>query len=98
MKAIRYRACLPINVRLPSTRVCETTIPKMKNTKIIAILVLALLLGAVVLQNRQPVETQFLMVTVTMPQILLLLLTTGGGFCLGLLTTLSVRAKTKHKT
>jgi len=70
----------------------------MKTTKIISILVLAIVLGAVVLQNRQPVETHFLMVTVTMPQILLLLLTTGGGFCLGLLVALGVRTKTKDKT
>lgn len=71
---------------------------KMKTSKIVAILVLALLLGAVVIQNRQPVETRFLMVTVTMPQILLLLITVGGGFCLGLLVAIGVRGKSKSGT
>lgn len=69
----------------------------MKTAKIVVILVVAVALGAIVLQNRQPVETHLLMVTVTMPQILLLLLTTGGGFCLGLLVALGVKTKTKDE-
>lgn len=46
------------------------------------LLVAALLV--VVLQNRAPVQTQFLLVTVEMPHILLLALTALGGFVVGL--------------
>ncbi len=70
----------------------------MKNAKIVVMLLLGLALGIVVIQNREPVEVRFLMVTVTMPQILMLLLTTGGGFCLGLLAALGMKAKPKTKT
>jgi uncharacterized integral membrane protein len=46
------------------------------------LLVAALLI--VVLQNRAPVQTQFLLVTLEMPHILLLALTALGGFVVGL--------------
>ena len=62
----------------------------MKNMKLIAILALALILGIVVVQNRAPVETRILFFTVSMPHVLLLALTTAGGFCLGLLVAMLV--------
>lgn len=62
----------------------------MKNLKLAAILALALALGIIVLQNRDPVETRILFFTVTMPHVLLLALTTAGGFCLGLLVAMLV--------
>lgn len=65
----------------------------MNTLKLVLALVLTLALGLLVLQNRQPVETRFLFFTVTMPQIMLLLLTTGGGFCLGLLVSLALKLK-----
>lgn len=65
----------------------------MNTLKLVLVLVLTLALAALVLQNRQPVETRFLFFTVTMPQILLLLMTTGGGFCLGLLVSLALKVK-----
>lgn len=61
----------------------------MKNAKLIAILIIAVLLGIVVLQNTGSVETKFLFVTVRMPQVLLLLITAGAGFCLGLLVAVA---------
>jgi uncharacterized integral membrane protein len=57
----------------------------MKKIKLIGIVVLVCALGAVIVQNRNPVQTHFLLVTVEMPHILLLLLTAGLGFALGLL-------------
>jgi uncharacterized integral membrane protein len=57
----------------------------MRNAKLIAILIIAVLLGVVVLQNTGSVETKFLLISVKMPQVLLLLITAGAGFCLGLL-------------
>ncbi len=64
---------------------------KAKNmVKLAAILCLAVILIAVALQNYGPVETRLIFVTVTMPQIVLLLMMAGGGFCLGLLVALSV--------
>lgn len=59
----------------------------MKNAKLIAIIVIAVLLGIVVLQNSGSVETKFLFVSVRMPQVFLLLLTAAGGFILGLLVS-----------
>ncbi len=67
----------------------------MKHAKLIAILILTLALGTLVMQNRQPVKTQFLLTTVEMPLIQLLMLTTGGGFCLGLLVALIDKRKSK---
>lgn len=60
----------------------------MRNIKLIGILVLVTALGALIVQNRDPVQTHFLMVTVEMSHILVLLLTAGMGFVLGLLVAL----------
>ncbi|HUG10059.1 MAG TPA: LapA family protein [Opitutaceae bacterium] len=60
----------------------------MRKAKLVAILVIAVLLGIVVLQNTGTVETKFLLISVEMPQVLLLLITSGAGFCLGLLVAL----------
>lgn len=65
----------------------------MKTTKLIGILVLVLALGIVIIQNRGPVQTHFLLITIEMPQILLLLLTAAGGFALGLLVALWGKSK-----
>ena len=70
----------------------------MKKIKLIAILVLVCALGAVTLQNRNPVQTHFLLMTLEMPLILLLFLTAGLGFALGLLAALFNRNKQEqHK-
>lgn len=65
----------------------------MRTGKLVGILVLVIALGIVILQNRDPVRTHFLFITVEMPHILLLLLTAGGGFALGLLSALFTRSK-----
>lgn len=67
----------------------------MKSVKIILILVLVSALGIVFIQNRAPVKTHFLLITVEMPHILLLLLTMAGGFVLGLLVALFNRPTSK---
>ena len=66
-----------------------------KNIKLIAILVLICALAVVALQNRSPVQTDFLLISMEMPQILLLLLTAGIGFALGLLTSFFKESKPK---
>lgn len=65
----------------------------MKTGKLIGILVLVIVLGIVFIQNRELVRTHFLFITIEMPHILLLLLTAGGGFALGILTALFTRSK-----
>ncbi|HBI14738.1 MAG TPA: hypothetical protein DDY20_04375 [Desulfobulbaceae bacterium] len=60
----------------------------MNKMRLIAILILVCTLAAVILQNRSPVQAHFLLITVEMPVILLLLLTAGLGFALGLLAAL----------
>lgn len=56
-------------------------------------------LAAVTLQNSSPVQTHFLLMTVEMPLVLLLPLTAGLGFALGLLTALfnCTRPREQHK-
>ena len=69
----------------------------MKKIKLIGILVLVCALGAVIVQNRNPVQTHFLLVTVEMPHILLLLLTAGLGFALGLLVAFFNSSEPKER-
>ena len=66
----------------------------MKTAKLIGILALVLVLGIVIIQNRAPVRTHFLLITVEMPHVLLLLIA-GGGFALGLPVALFNRYKTQ---
>lgn len=68
----------------------------MKTAKLIGILALVLVLGIVIIQNREPVRTHFLLITVEMPHVLLLLLIAGGGFALGLLVALFNRPKPRE--
>ena len=58
----------------------------MKKVKIIAITTILLLALIVFLQNTQAVETKFLFMTITMPRVLLLMLTFIMGFIGGLIT------------
>ena len=58
----------------------------MKKAKIIAVVVVALLILIVMLQNTASVDTKLLFVTVTMPRVVLLTATLVVGFCVGLIT------------
>jgi uncharacterized integral membrane protein len=70
----------------------------MKTLKLVLMLIVALALATVILQNRAPVEVQFLWLSGTISTILLLLLTVVGGFVLGLLTALIVKSGAKQNT
>ena len=59
----------------------------MKKIKVISIIVILLLALIVSLQNTEAVETKFLLMTFTMPRVLLLLLTFTLGFVGGMITT-----------
>jgi len=65
----------------------------MKRAKIIAILVLALSVAVIILQNTESVETKILFLSFTMPRAALLFLTALIGFILGVLSSLSVGRK-----
>jgi len=56
-----------------------------------AVVLLLAALAVVIVQNREPVQTHFLLITIEMPLILLLALTAGGGFALGLLAPALMR-------
>jgi uncharacterized integral membrane protein len=57
----------------------------MRNAKLITIIVIAVLVLIVILQNMEPVSTRLLFVTVTMPRAALLFITLVVGFIIGLL-------------
>jgi uncharacterized integral membrane protein len=58
----------------------------MKKAKVIAIIIISLLALIVFLQNTKAVETRLLFLTITMPRVLLLILTFVMGFIGGLIT------------
>lgn len=60
----------------------------MTKLKLVAAFLLALVAVVLILQNRDPVETQLLFATVTMPRAVLLLLTALLGFAAGILVSL----------
>lgn len=60
----------------------------MRTIKVVLLLVLAVSLAVVVLQNTAAVQVRFLWLSGEMPAVLLLLVTAAGGFVLGLLTAL----------
>jgi len=65
----------------------------MRNFKLIAASILAVLVAIVVVQNRDPVATHVLFASIEMPLAILLFITAAAGFALGVLLTLSLRAK-----
>lgn len=67
----------------------------MKPGKIIAILILALLVLIVIMQNTAPVQTDILFISFQLPRALLLFITTLIGFILGLLVGLARNSKKK---
>lgn len=66
------------------------------NTRYVKPIVLLLLVAGlltVIVQNRAPVQTHFLLVTIEMPHVLLLALTALGGFVVGLLVPALMRRR-----
>ena len=69
----------------------------MMRVKLALAAVLALLATIVVFQNRGPVETKILFMTVEMPHSILLISTAAVGFVLGMLVTLAVSVQSRPK-
>ncbi len=67
----------------------------MKKAKVIAIIVISILTLIVLLQNTQAVETKFLFMRITMPRVVLLVLTLLMGFIAGLITASYVLRRPK---
>jgi uncharacterized integral membrane protein len=65
----------------------------MRKFKIAIIIIVSLLTLIVSLQNTQAVETKLLFVTITMPRVLLLILTFITGFVVGIITASYVLRK-----
>jgi uncharacterized integral membrane protein len=70
----------------------------MKKAKIIVILIVSLLALVVSLQNTEAVQTKLLFTTITMPRVLLLILTFIAGFVAGLITASQVLGKSRKPT
>ena len=69
----------------------------MVRVKLIAGLVLVAVILVVVFQNKQPVETKLLFVTLTMPRAALLGLTMLIGIAVGILVTLGLSGRKPKK-
>lgn len=67
----------------------------MKTFKLASILVFSLFLVLIVVQNTASVQSRFLWFTAELPVIVLLFLTTAGGFVLGLVVALLVKSGKK---
>ena len=65
----------------------------MRNLKLITASLLAILVAIIVVQNRDPVGTHILFLTVFMPLAILLFITAAAGFALGVLLTLSLNTR-----
>jgi len=70
---------------------------KMRKAKIIVILIVSLLSLIVFVQNRQAVDTKLLFVTITMPLVLLLILTFIMGSILGLVIATYVLREPRNR-
>ncbi len=68
-----------------------------KKVKLGLILIISIGLVLLVVQNTTPVPARFLWFTAEIPAILLLFLTTAGGFVLGMLVTMLVQRHKKSK-
>ena len=69
----------------------------MKRLKLIGALTAVLLSVIVILQNTQPVQTKFLLVTITMPNAVLIGLTLLIGIAAGILVSLTLSGKRKTR-
>jgi uncharacterized integral membrane protein len=67
----------------------------MRNLKLIAASVLAIVVAILVVQNREPVETHLLFATIVMPHAILLFIACAAGFALGVLLTMSLKTQSK---
>jgi len=67
----------------------------MARLKLIAAFTAILLIVIVILQNTQPVETRFLLITITMPNALLIGFTLLIGIAVGIIAALALSTKQK---
>ena len=71
----------------------------MKKAKVIGIILISVLVLVIFLQNTEAVKTKLLFVTISMPRVLLLMLTFIMGFVGGLITaSYTLRKSDKRKT
>ncbi|MFW5870616.1 MAG: LapA family protein [Candidatus Sumerlaeota bacterium] len=69
----------------------------MKTVKMILLLVVALALVLIVLQNQAPMQVRFLWMTGEVPGVILLFLTASAGFVLGIFAALLIKLRAKSK-
>jgi uncharacterized integral membrane protein len=69
---------------------------RMRDLKLITAAILAILVAILVIQNTEPVATHLLFATVAMPHAVLIFISAAAGFALGVLLTMSLKAKRKN--
>lgn len=69
----------------------------MEKVKFVLLLVLVVALAVLVIQNTTPIHMRFLWLSAEVSAVVLLFLTTAGGFILGLLVALIVKSSGKSK-
>jgi uncharacterized integral membrane protein len=68
----------------------------MRDLKLIAASILAILVAVLVVQNTEPVETHLPITTVAMLHAVLIFISSAAGFALGVVLTMSLRSKRKN--
>lgn len=68
----------------------------MRIVKQVLLVVVGMFLAIVILQNTAPVRVQFLWMAGEMATVLLLFLTTVGGFAMGIIATLLLKGRVQH--
>jgi len=68
-----------------------------RTAKLVVLAIMAAVVGALVLQNTAPVQARFLWMTAEMPVIVLLVLTTLGGFAIGAAVTLMLSRRMRSE-
>lgn len=67
-----------------------------RNLKIAAIAIAAIIVLVIVLQNTEPTQTRVLFATITMPRAVLLVVMLLAGFVLGMLTAMRTRGVSRE--
>jgi uncharacterized integral membrane protein len=88
-----YTGKILAKIQMVRVRRRESRKNGMKHWKLIATIAAGVIIVIVTLQNREEVQTRLLFVTVTMPRVVLLLITLTIGFLVGVVVASRLRSR-----